>query len=212
MKRTSLLALAVVSVATIGATVYATNPLNEGGALDRDTAAKDTLVQASLADPRSSFQDNLLRDGTLSAEEYDAAFAEYSVCVTQAGAGFFPDPPVKNSRGTWMFVVRGDATGDRNAVQACGREYWDAIQSRWTAEHLPLHSEVEATKAGIVQCMRDRGIAMPENLPEGWGTAYSGKPAPAGLRTDREAGQAFADCSRAAGEQLGYGPGGGLVP
>jgi len=111
-----------------------------------------------------------------------------------------------------MFIVGGDASSDRAAVQACGREYWDAIQNRWTAEHLPLHAEVQAAKAGIVQCMRDRGIEMPEGLPEGWSSAYFGKPAPAGLRTDGEAGEAFADCSRAAGEQLGYGPGEGLLP
>ena len=36
-------------------------------------------------------------------------------------------------------------------------------------------AELEAAKDGIATCMRDRGVQLPENLPEGWGAAYQGK-------------------------------------
>lgn len=206
-----------VAAAVVGITISAQTWTSS--ARDLDSAAKEAAVGASTGLPTSPFQDQLLADGRLTEEEYDSALEHYRTCTTDAGGQFIPDPPARNSRGTWTFTVTVPpvANGARNdeaitAVRACEKEYFDVVQSRWTAEHLPLHSEVEAAKASIVQCMRERGIEMPDGLPVGWGQAYFGKPAPVGLRTDREAGQAFADCSRAAGEQLGYGPGGGLVP
>ena len=166
----------------------------------------------------SAFEQSVLSDDLLDEAEYELAFNLYRACVLESGGRFEPEAQ-KNARGTWNFGVhvpplRPGLSNDEAilGVENCSAQYFDAVHERWTAEHLPLHAEVEAAKAGIVQCMRDRGIEMPEDLPDGWGQAYFGKPAPAGLRTDREAGQAFADCSRAAAAALGYGTDGGLAP
>ena len=193
-----------------------------GDAVDPDEAARRSAVQGSLDLPRSTFQDGLLEDG-LTQPEYDEAFTRYSACIVQAGGRFVPEPPSRNERGTWNFVVGTDPligadgqTGvDRVAVEgvkACGFEYFGAVQSRWTAEHMPTKAETEAALAGIAPCMEARGIEMPDNLPAGWGLAYQGKPAPEGLRTDRDAGLAFAACSQEAAQTLGMAPGDGILP
>jgi hypothetical protein len=163
-----------------------------------------------------------LRDG-LTQEEYDHAFLTYSACITEAGAHFIPAHPVKNSRGTRSFVVEtdplrsgeGEDSVDHNAVAAvksCERDFFGAVQARWTAEHMPTRAETEAAVAGIAPCMEAAGIDMPEQLPPGWGSAYIGKPAPQGLRIDREAGLAFAVCSQEAAQKLGMAPGDGVMP
>lgn len=63
--------------------------------------------------------------------------------------------------------MHGDGQADPSLARACGSKYWDAVQSRWTAEHMATHAEVHAAKAGIAACMRARGVAVPDGLAPG---------------------------------------------
>lgn len=210
---------AFIIVLTVAALAFRWNPLDS---LTSDEAAKrSALVGAALA-PQSDYQRRLLDDEVLSTDEYNEAFALFQGCVREAGARFSPDPPTTNGRGTWMFNVRIDSVSNTDGsttpnfsaaedVKACGATYFDAVQERWTAEHLASAEEIEAAKAGIAQCMRGRGIALPEKLAPGWGMAFQGAEVE-GVPKDRAAGEAFVACSLDAGAKLGYGPGGAPIP
>lgn len=162
----------------------------------------DGLVGQIDQRPRSDFQDELLRDGELSEEEYDLAFVEYAGCVV-GGGGEMNGPGTKTRLGVYDFWVgippAAEGGPDREArarVAECSVMYWDVVGPRWSAMHLAPREELVAALASVPACMREAGAIPPVDLSGGWGTRYLESAA-------MEDGAIFMECVRAANQMVG---------
>jgi hypothetical protein len=151
---------------------------------------------------RSDFQDELLRDGYLSEEEYDLAFEKYSACVVGAG-GELNGPGTKTRWGVydfWVGVPPVPSGGPDREAQArvadCSATYWDVVGPRWSAMRMVPREEFVDAFGSVPGCMRDSGVEPPEDVATGWGSRY--------LETaSREDGTVFMECVRAANRAIG---------
>lgn len=152
--------------------------------------------------PRSDFQDELLRDGYLSEEEYDLAFQKYSACVVGAG-GEMNGPGTKTRWGVydfWVGVPPAPSGGPDRESQArvadCSTMYWDVVGPRWSAMRMAPREQFVEAFASVPGCMRESGVEPPGDLSEGWGSRY--------LETaSHEDGTVFMECVRAANRAIG---------
>ncbi len=151
---------------------------------------------------RSDFQDELLRDGYLSEEEYDLAFEKYSACVVAAG-GELNGSGTKTRWGVygfWVGVPPARAGGPDREAQArvadCSTMYWDVVGPRWSAMRMAPREEFVAAFASVPGCMRASGVEPPEDLSAGWGNRYL-------ATASHEDGTVLMECVRAANRAIG---------
>lgn len=140
--------------------------------------AVDGVIDHIDEQPRSSFQQDLLKDGVLSEDEYDLAFSKFAECVTAAG-GVLDGDGTKNQWGVYdagvsVFPVEYGVpnTQARLGVDQCNAEYFDVVGQRWQAAHPVPREALQEEFAKIPDCMRAKGLEPPEDLSRGWAYRY----------------------------------------
>jgi hypothetical protein len=178
---TSIMLTAMALVATGAGCFWAIgdgSPQGQASQPDDFDRAKQGVVDHMDSLPRSPFQNELLKDGTLTQEEYDQAFAKFADCVTAAGA-VLDGERTKNQWGVYdagygIPPIEYGVPNTRARIEAdeCNSQYFDVVGPRWQASH-PIPEEAkEAAFATVPDCMRSKGLRPPADLTRGWSRGW----------------------------------------
>lgn len=171
----ALAVLAAASAAGCGATA---EPDQGGGSAGAIAAAED-----QGADPQ---QVEALADGTVTYEEYEAAFGRYFACVEDAGSRV-EDRQVVTQEGIKQlhYVIATPDGASTDLATACYGTHVQAIDMYWQTENpdLVAYRERRATalRPSLVACLDDAGVdpgdaTYEEMVDEVLGRGVDGRP------------------------------------
>lgn len=125
---------------------------------------RPALDTEAIVSTTSDFQKELLRDGTVTASEYESAILAYRTCVEDTGATPSEIYAVGNNEQTFDYQVV--AANDQELVQinadaeACVSEYFDDVGSVWAYQQLLSPAEVEDLRPAVIECLRGAGVPV----------------------------------------------------
>lgn len=109
-------------------------------------------------------------DGVITFQEYEQAVLKMANCLRQEGIAWEPkldpsgkyyDNGVNIPAGPPEEVARKSAAIDR-----CEGQYVEATLTGWQMQNNPTQKELEDARKALAECLRNRGISVPENPVE----------------------------------------------
>jgi hypothetical protein len=130
--------------------------------LTLDSSSKYT-IWASWAyqppEPKASVeQESMLSDGTVTAEEYRAAFDTFSTCMTDAG---YPLLAVNDTRTIISYSIESAAV-DSGEERDCYANHFKLVDMEWQG----ANEDTSQTADFVRQCLIDHGVAPAPTLKE----------------------------------------------
>lgn len=133
----------------------------------------------------SEFQRNLLNDGQLTYQEYEASVLATVQCLRERGVTISVEPrpaPGKRIEFAYASTAEDDAAASA-AYDECYREYENLVDIVWFRQNQPSEQTLDAARAALAKCLRAAGVALPDD------------PSPADFRAVAMSGdRAFSDC------------------
>lgn len=110
----------------------------------------------------SDFQRELVADGHLEFEEYEAAvFATYR-CMLEGGLRVSEPRRVSGQRFEYSWRVSEDGKAANDVYERCYGEHQSLVDLVWTYQTLPTEEDVQEARVALRDCLRDRGIQVPD--------------------------------------------------
>ena len=147
-------ALAVVAAAcTGGSSPASTGPVGDGPSVAEIIALEGTEAQAPY-----------LADGKVTPAEREAAFLSMAACMKDRGVEI-ADYDLQPGGGETIEVQSElpDDEQDR-VVRECRQEYYLAVAAVYARQYGPTAEEQAREAERIAECMRERGVDVPEGL------------------------------------------------
>jgi len=109
----------------------------------------------------STYEQEALADGIVTAEEHEAGFAAMTRCIENHGGEV-----VGVSQGERGRIEQWSARGDRKVSDRCQREFFQHIQLGYTITLNPNLTRGELVRL-MVECLKDAGVTgLPPNADE----------------------------------------------
>lgn len=183
--RVVLILLVIVLAVTAGSAVYASRP-GTSGASPQAAASAASIADLAVATPGtppndvvlspeevrdasvglSQFQQDLMKDGRLSFDDYKAAFNRYAGCLENLGGK--PEGPAvitAHWKLTMSIAMPGGTAQSAAAIDGCRREYLSMIDQLWSMHTAPTKDELVPAREALAACMRDSGFSMVPEHP-----------------------------------------------
>lgn len=143
----------VVAACTSGSSPPSKSQADDGPSIADIIALEGTDEQAPY-----------LADGEVTAAEREAAFLAMAACVKERGVevtGYELDP-----RGGEYVEVSSDLPeeAEDRIVKECRQQYYLAVAAVYARQHGPTAEEETAEAERIAECMRERGVDVPDGL------------------------------------------------
>jgi hypothetical protein len=114
---------------------------------------------------QSQFQQDLLKDGRLSFNEYRTAFLRYVSCIEDRG-GKAEGQPVRTKRvklEQTLVFPSGDGASVAAAIEGCRAENLSVVDRLWSMHVAPSKDELQRARESLAACLRNGGFpGVPE--------------------------------------------------
>ncbi len=110
----------------------------------------------------SDFQRELVADGHLEFEEYEAAvFATYR-CMLEGGLRVSEPRRVSGQRFEYSWRVSEDGKAASDIYERCYGEHQSLVDIVWTNQTMPTEEHLQSARLALRDCLRERGIDVPD--------------------------------------------------
>lgn len=126
----------------------------------------DFDVQA-LASDSSEYQQEILRDGVVTADEYEAALLSSRDCI--AAAGGIPGEIVEMDGNQLGFETLIEAETEEagkkisDALRTCNSEYFYEVSQVWAYQNILSPEEREERRPKVIGCLNDAGLSIDDS-------------------------------------------------
>jgi hypothetical protein len=145
-------------VGAVLAGVLVARSSTSGAGKDRMPSAPE--YAASVPGSTTDEQADVLRDGVVSLEEYEASIQRTISCASAAGVQVEANP-ARGQRPTRMAFKAGswsDAVAAKAAFDDCRSKFLDRVEIAWALEKSSFsEAESQSALAALEQCMQSRG-------------------------------------------------------
>lgn len=133
------------------------------------TAPKAAALDVrALAAQTSAFQAAILKDGKVSAAEYESAALAHRACVEDAGGVVGELTAVGDNELGFTFTIEAATEEAARAMEreaeGCLGEYFDIVGRVWAYQQLISPEQRDALRPEVATCLRSVGIDLPDSF------------------------------------------------